>query len=169
MSSVRSVSKSGNASSFVKKYLVVEGLPCYRHCDKPTRFASLVDDRKHLVGAYICPDNYVSRIVYFELQNEGDGMDWFKSFVRNELDGGSIIRDKDFRTATRHGWELGRDAENEIKSISNHSSSRGLKEYYWTFYPRNDDEKKNGNYLCDKCGKLFTQPNSAKNKTCRRH
>jgi hypothetical protein len=163
MSSLRSIPKS-DFVTFVRKYLIVEGLPCSRHCDKLTRFVALMEDRNKLVGSYVCPDNYVSRVVFFESNNRD--MDWFKSFVRSELDGGERIRDKDFRFATRHGWELGGEAEAEIQSVS---GSKGIVEYYWTFYPRGEEEKKLGNFLCEKCGKLFTQPLSSKNKVCQRH
>ncbi len=164
MSSVRTIPKS-DFISFVRKYLVVEGLPCSRHCEKPTHFAALMEDRNKLVGAYVCPDSYVVRIVYFELTNHD--MDWFKSFVRSELEGGSFVRDRDFRIATRHGWELGGNAENEIPPFTNPSS--GIKEYYWTFYAKTDEEKKLGNFLCERCGKLFTHPLTLKSKICERH
>jgi hypothetical protein len=164
MSTVSMVPKS-DFISFVRKYLVVEGLPCYRHCQKATHFVTLLENRNKLVGAYICPDNYVSRIVFFDLRDQD--MDWFKSLVRIELDGGPLVRDRDFRVATRHGWELGGSAENEISIFSN--SSGGIKEYYWTFYAKGDEEKKLGNFLCEKCGKLFNQPISSKSKTCQRH
>jgi hypothetical protein len=164
MSSVRTVSKS-DFITFVRKYLVVEGLPCYRHCDKPTRFVTLLENRNRLVGAYVCPDNYVVRIVFFD-QRDHD-LDWFKSLVRIELDGGLFVRDRDFRIATRHGWELGGNAEEEISAFSNPST--GIREYYWTFYPKSDQEKKVGNFICEKCGKLFSQPLNSKSKTCQRH
>lgn len=166
MSSVRTVSKS-EFVSFVRKYLVAEGLPCSRHCDKATHFVTLMENRDKIIGAYICPDNYVSRIVAFELQENDGGIPWLRGYVRNELDGGSLVRDKDFRSATRHGWELGGSAEEEIKAFSD--QTKGIKEYYWTFYARSDEEKKLGNFLCAKCGKLFTQPLTSKNKTCQRH
>jgi hypothetical protein len=164
MSVVKSVSKS-DFVSFVRKYLVVEGLPCSRHCDKPTHYSALMEDRNKLVGAYICPDNYVNRITYFELNN--DDLNWFKSFLRSELDGGEMIRDKDLRFATRHGWELGGSAESEIQSFSD--SSKGVKEHYWTFYAKDNEEKKMGNFLCETCGRLFTQSLTSKSKVCRRH
>jgi hypothetical protein len=151
--------------SFVRKYLLFEGLSCSRHCDKPTRLATLLENWRKLVVAYVCPDNYVVRIVYFDSRDQD--MDWFKSLLRLELDGGPLVRDNDFRFATRHGWELGGNAENDIKVFSN--SSNGVKEYYWTFYPKSNEEKKMGNYLCEKCGKLFSQPLSSKSKICLRH
>jgi hypothetical protein len=169
--SMKAVSKGegGDFGSFVRKYLVFEGLPCSRHCSEPTRFVTLLDNRNRaeFIGAYVCPDNYVSRIVAFDLG--GGGIQSLKGYVRNELDGGdTYVREKDFRVATRHGWELGDGAEKEIRSIVN-LSTNGIKEYYWTFYARSDEEKKIGNYLCEKCGKLFQQKLSSKNKLCSRH
>lgn len=158
-------SSKNDFTSFIRKYLVVEGLPCSRHCDKSTHFVTMVENREKLVGGYVCPDNYVTRLVYFELDNHDAS--WFKSFVRNELDGGPMVRDRDFRVATRHGWELGGNAEDETASFTDRS--KGIKEYYWTFYGRNDEEKKLGNFLCERCGKLFTQSLSSKSKTCQRH
>jgi hypothetical protein len=166
LSTVKTVPKS-EFVSFVRKYLVVEGLPCARHCDKTTHFVPLMENRDKIIGAYTCPDNYVSRIVAFELKQNNGGIPWLIGYVRNELEGGSLVRDKDFRSATRHGWELGGNAEEEIKSFADQSN--GIKEYYWTFYARSDDEKKIGNFLCEKCGKLFTQPMNTKNKICQRH
>jgi hypothetical protein len=166
MSSVKTIPKS-EFVSFVRKYLIVERLSCARHCEKTTHFAALMENRDKMIGAYICPDNYVSRMVAFELQESDGGIPWLIGYVRNELDGGSLVRDKDFRSATRHGWELGGNAEEEIKSFT--YQTKGLREYYWTFYARSDEEKKIGNFLCEKCGKLYTQPMTSKSKVCQRH
>jgi hypothetical protein len=166
MSTVKSVPKS-DFLSFVRKYLVVEGLPCARgHCEQRARFMPLVEERNRLVGAYLCPDYYVSRIVSFASANNHD-MGWFQSFVKSELEGGELARDKDFRVATRHGWELGKDAEMEILQLSDHSKE--IKEYYWTSYPKGEGEKKMGNFLCERCGKLFSQSLTSKSRTCQRH
>lgn len=140
----------------------MEELSCSRHCDKTTRFVTLFEGKQRLVGAYVCPDNYVTRLVSFE--PEDHNISRLRSFVTDELEGGSLVRDSDFRKATRHGWELGPEAEEEIKLVS----SKGIQEYYWTFYPKGR-EKKLGNFLCDECGKLFIQTLDSKNKTCDRH
>lgn len=70
--------------------------------------------------------------------------------------------------ATRHGWELGGKAEDEIKEISD-----SVKEYYWTMYARTDEEKKYGTFLCAKsdggCGKLFNKLRSDSSKLCPNH
>jgi hypothetical protein len=147
---------------FVRKHLIVEGLPCSRHCSKPTRFHSFFEETDRIVGAYVCPDNFVSRIVYFSTAPDRG---WFENFLREELEGGSRIRPNDVRVATRHGFELGREAE----AVSSQLLPNGLTEYYWSFYPHGDEEKANGNFLCEKCLKLFVKPISSPERVCSRH
>lgn len=90
---------------------------------------------------------------------------WFEKFLVEQV--GDRLRKKDIRVATRHGWELGGRAEDEIKEISISSS---IREYYWTFYARSDDDKKYGTFLCQKkeggCGKLFTKFISDDSRLC---
>ncbi len=155
---------SSDYLSFVKNYLIVEGTPCYRHCEKPVHFKPFSESESNILGAYVCQDNYVSRIVYFAMKPDSD---WVQNFLQQDLDGGQRVRVKDIRVATRHGWELGKNAELEAKKIF--KESEGIKEYYWTFYPANDYEKSNGNFLCESCGKLFVQANSSKSNVCTRH
>ncbi len=149
-------------AQFVRKYLVDEGLPCLRHCSKPTRFYPFFEESGRIVGAYVCPDNFVSRIVYFSTAPDGA---WFENFLRDDLGGGGRIRSNDVRKATRHGWELGREAESESSRLF----PNGLTEYYWTFYSHSDEEKANGNFLCEKCSKLFVKSNSSPERVCSRH
>jgi hypothetical protein len=151
----------GNANQFARKYLIAVGIPCSRHCTKVVNFVVLNDEPDRLVGAYACPDNYVSRIVYFSSKPDGA---WFETYLRDELGGGDRIKSVDIRRATRHGWEIGREAERELASYPG-----GVTEYYWTFYPRSDEEKNNGTFLCEKCGKLFVKPNSSTERICSRH
>jgi hypothetical protein len=149
--------------SFVNKYLVVEGLPCGRHCNKPVKFHPL-DSGTELVGAYVDPEYYVSRVVYF---SEKPNSPWFENFLK-EQGGEPRVRKKDIRYATRHGWELGGNAEEEISQVS----PDGIREYYWTFYAQNDADKQEGTFFCAKenggCGRLFTQKIAGAKKLCPR-
>jgi hypothetical protein len=83
---------------------------------------------------------------------------WLKEWLSNQV-GESRVREKDIRFATRHGWELGSRAEEEIRNLM--PDRRGIRQYYWVFYPKNKDEEREGTFLCpeDKggCGKLFTK------------
>ncbi len=127
--------------AFSKQFLVTEGIKCARHCERPTRFVSLLEENDKLVGAYVCPDEYVSRVVYFSSKLD---MNWFEAFLRDQV--GDRLRSRDLRCATRHGWELGREAEKRIKLLVD--SGKGLREAYWTFYAKSDEDKKSGTFLC---------------------
>ena len=144
-----------SVASFSKRFLVVEGAKCYRHCERPTRFVQLFEEDAKLLGAYVCPDDYVSRVVAFSLAPE---ISWFESFLRNQV--GDRLRSKDIRWATRHGWELGREAERNVGKLTD--PNRGLTETYWTFYAKDEKDKKSGSFLCSSkhggCGtRLFTK------------
>jgi hypothetical protein len=148
---------------FVRNYLVVKSAKCFKHCERPASFVSLLQTDSSLIGAYVCPENFVSRVVYFA---ESPDPEAFQKFLSDQL-GSSWIRQSDIRTATRHGWELGGRAEEEIKQVS---KSGMIKQYYWTFYAANESEKKLGTFLCPRerggCGRLFTKLISDKSKLC---
>ena len=136
---------------FVEKYLVAKDAKCSRHCDRQTRFVPIMESETSLVGAYICPQNYVSRVVYFA--NNPDP-NWFQGFLRDQF-GKDKVSSRDFRKATRHGWELGGDAEKKI------TKSGGITQYYWTPYPQTDREKEYGIFICARedggCGKFYSK------------
>jgi hypothetical protein len=150
------------ASSFARKYLIANGIPCGRHCNDPVKFVSLYDGERGLIGAYVCPQRYVSKVVYFSDNPDGQ---WFERYISDQA-GAQRVRRKDIRFATRHGWELGRDAEKEIQNMGLH----GIKQYYWTFYPKSDEDSKFGTFLCPResggCGKLFTKSMDEEDTLC---
>lgn len=147
---------------YARKYLITEGVPCGRHCKDPVRFVTLFEDMDSLVGAYVCPEEYVSRAVYFA---SNPNREWFFDFLVEQATA-DRVRDRDIRVATRHGWELGKEAEVEMQSVS----PKGIKEHYWTFYARDDSDKSWGTFLCPKerggCGRIFTQRLEGKSVLC---
>jgi len=149
---------------FVEKYLTFKG-QCRRHCDGPTSFVDLWYDSDRVVGAYVCPDKYVSRVVYLSTK---PNIDWFIDFLSSQV-GEEVVNDRDIRTATRHGWELRDDALAEMKEIS---PSGVIKEVYWTVYPQTEAEKGRGVFLCSYpekgrgCGRLFVQDIKSRNRLC---
>lgn len=149
--------------SFVEKYLVVSDAKCSRHCDQPARFVPINETDSSVVGAYVCPKSYVSRIVYFA---DSPDPDWFKRFLIDNI-GKELINPRDIRKATRYGWELGGTAEKEISSVS---KSRGIIQYYWTPYPATDEEKRYGAFFCSKesggCGKLYSKLKTDESELC---
>ncbi len=148
--------------SFVREYLIAEGVPCGRHCKDPVRFVPLYDGDKGLVGSYVCPQDYVSRVVYFSGNPDPK---WFENYLSKQV-GTTRVRRRDIRFGTRHGWELGQEAEETIRNFA----PRGIKQYYWTFYPKTELDKAFGTFLCSKeeggCGKIFTKPTEAETKLC---
>jgi len=144
---------------FVEDYLIVNGTKCYRHCEQPTRFVQVSKVESSVVGAYICPDNYVSRVVYF---SDNPDEDWFRTFLVEQL-GDSWVRPRDIRVATRHGWELGGNAEEDILLVSDGGY---IREFYWTFYPKSDTDRATGTFLCENCNRMFRSKISDKRKLC---
>jgi hypothetical protein len=150
-------SNDDDFTRFVNDYLVVRDAKCYRHCRDQAKFVALKADRPGLVGGYFCPGNYASRVVYFSLQSDSN---WFEKFLKEQA--GELVRSKDIRWATRHGWELGGNAESEIPKIS----KDGIEQYYWTLYPASDEEKTKGAFRCENCGRLFVKGFSDDSKLC---
>jgi hypothetical protein len=148
----------GDFANFVNRYLVVKDAKCHRHCQDPARLVSMFIGDSSVVGAYICPSSYVSRVVYFAVRPDRE---WFEKFLREQV--GSMLRPRDLRVATRHGWELGGNAEAEILGISD---TGDVKEYYWTFYPKTDPEKSMGAFICKNCGTLFAKSFSDESAVC---
>lgn len=152
-------------SDYVKKYLIVDGVKCGRHCSRPVTFALLSEDPVEITGAYVDPDMYVSRVVYFSLE---PNLEWFTNTLRAQV--GAKLNEKDLRFATRHGWEFGRQGEKDARTIFG-SNAKGITEYYWTFYPKTDEDKKTETYLCSKahggCGKrIFVRSVGDDEKLC---
>lgn len=149
---------------FVNEYLLAKGARCYRHCQAVTKFEPLSQYGSSLVGAYVCPQSFVSRVVYFASNPDPK---WFERFLTDQL--GPRVKSKDIRKATRHGWELGSNAEEKITKVSDNGK---IIQYYWTFYPSSNEEKENGTYLCSKevggCGKLYVKPNTDDSKLCQK-
>jgi hypothetical protein len=149
---------------FVYSYLSFSG-QCRKHCDDSTSLIELWSDRMNLVGAYVCPGGYISRVIHFSTHSDRI---WFKNFLSNQgVD--ELVNDRDLRLATRHGWELERDRSTSIRERSH---SGVVREVYWTTYPKTDEEKRRGVFLCSntqkgkKCQKLFIQNINSSNRLC---
>jgi hypothetical protein len=149
----------------VKRYLSYTG-KCFRHCDKPTTMTTILEDSKRLVGAYTCPDGFVSQVVYFSLK---PNLEWFTGFLSSQVGQGNISRE-DIRVASRHGWELGGDAEEALQRELKPSAS--IKEAYWTRYPKTEKQKQQAISLClgegsrKGCMKLFIHDRLSTERFC---
>jgi hypothetical protein len=143
---------------FVKAYLTFEG-QCYRHCDSLSSFVDLRSDSDNVIGAYVCPGGYVSRVVYFSVHPD---VKQLRTFLISQV-GNEIVNDRDIRPATRHWWELGGNAMAEIGEVS---PIGVIKEIYWTVYAKTEDERRLGVFVCSHprkgmgCNRLFVKTRS---------
>lgn len=150
---------------FVRKYLNFAG-KCYRHCDKPTAMTVLNQNSTSLVGAYICPDGFVSQVVYFSTQPDRD---WFERLVQDQV-GSENVHHRDLRVASRHGWELGGDAQEILRARLGEGAR--ITEVYWTRYPRSEEEKQQAISVCmgdgskAGCMKLFMHDRKSVERLC---
>lgn len=126
----------------------------------------LAQDSARVIGAYFCPDGFVSQVVCFGLKLE---VDMFKRFISDQV-GGDNLSPRDIRVASRHGWELGEEAESFLRS---RLGDRGVvSEIYWTRYAKTDAEKRRALSLCigegaaTGCLKLFMHDRNSVEKLC---
>ena len=149
----------------VLKYLNFTG-KCYRHCEKPTAMKVILENANSLVGAYVCPDGFVSQVVYFSIQPDRD---WFKRMLSDQV-GSESLNDRDIRVASRHGWELGEGAEEAIKSSLGEAGV--IHETYWTRYPKTEEQKQQAVSLCmgdgtkAGCMRLFMHNRNSVERLC---
>jgi len=128
-------------SEFVLKYLSFKG-KCFRHCDKPTSLHVLSQEPSGLIGAYVCPDGFVSQVVYF---SQSPDMKWFENRITSQV-GEENFATNDVRIGSRHGWELGGDAQQRLETEL--GKNKHVTEVYWTRYARSDAQKRVAISLC---------------------
>ncbi len=150
---------------FVRDYLSFKG-KCFRHCDKQTSMKVLVEATTQVLGAYVCPDGFVSQVVYFSQKPD---LKWFTDKLMSEV-GRENFTSKDVRVASRHGWELGGRALETLEEKAGNNST--ITEVYWTRYARTDAEKQTAISLCvgDRsrpgCSKLFAHDRDSVESFC---
>ena len=150
---------------FVLKYLNFTG-KCYRHCDKPTAMTVVSQNSTSLVGAYLCPEGFVSQVVYFRTQPDPE---WFEHSLREQI-GQENVNHRDLRVASRHGWELGGDAQEILDSRLGEGAD--VTEIYWTRYPKTEEQKQQAVSLCVRdgskvgCMKLFMHDRNSVERLC---
>ena len=150
---------------FVREHLSFKG-KCFRHCDKPTSMRVVVEDSTRVLGAYVCPDGFVSQIVYFSQKPD---LQWFADKITSEV-GQENFTQNDVRVASRHGWELGGNALETLEAKAGINSP--ITEVYWTRYVRTDAEKQIAISLCigdrssSGCLKLFAHDRNTVERFC---
>jgi hypothetical protein len=150
---------------FVREHLSFKG-KCFRHCDKQTSMRLMVEDSTRVVGAYVCPDGFVSQVVYFSQKPD---LKSFTDMITSEV-GQENFTQNDVRVASRHGWELGGKALETLEAKAGTDSP--ITEVYWTRYARTDAEKQVAISLCigdssrSGCLKLFAHDRNMVERFC---
>ncbi|PSN92975.1 hypothetical protein B9Q08_00055 [Candidatus Marsarchaeota G2 archaeon ECH_B_SAG-M15] len=130
---------------------------CYGHCEQTAGLRVIREDGDGMVGCYVCPSGYVSRIVRYSIKRDEE---WFTSYLKELLGAQLDIKPQDVRVATRYNWDLGLGGEKH---------EAVLKEHYWVqSYRRtkSDDPNRQAVFMCSQCDSLFQQPASSKNTLC---
>lgn len=154
-------------NTIVEKAFIFEP-QCYQHCNSKASFTRFVDRDDAIMGAYICPENFVSRIVYFAAK---PNLRWFKKELENIMTKRSILEERDIRIATRHQWEIDKSAIPTRKKLVQHTRPEGLapyvvREVYWVYPRQKMLDENEGAFRCSNCGKIFVQPLATKNSVC---
>ncbi len=147
-------------SKIVHERLIVQA-KCYRHCDRDASFHELDSGGKGVVGLYVCPSGYVSRVIYFDQEPD---IEWYKGFLRAKISG-MRVEGKDLRIATRHPWDLGlKEAEVAIGEGS--LAPYVLREVYWSPPRTEKSGLPVGAFLCSRCDRIFAQDIKSTNRLC---
>ena len=121
------------------------------------------------MGAYICPGNFVSRVVYFSAKPD---LLWFKKELEKMMVDPKILDERDIRVATRHEWEIEESSMLTREELVQYTQPEGLapyvvREIYWVYPRQKMLDEKEGIFRCSNCGKIFVQTLEAKNTLCR--
>jgi len=123
-------------------------------------------DSTRVLGAYACPDGFVSQVVYFTQKPD---LNWFNGTISSQV-GAENFTTNDVRVATRHGWELGGNARQSLADKLGPNAS--ITEVYWTRYAKTDAQKQTAISLCTGdgsrlgCLKLFAHESGKTEKFC---
>jgi len=80
------------------------------------------------------------------------------------------VNHRDLRVASRHGWELGGDAQEILDSRLGEGA--GVNEIYWTRYPKTEEQKQQAVSLCVGdgskvgCMRLFMHDRNSVERLC---
>ncbi len=151
--------------SIVKRFLTYPA-KCYRHCEQEASFQRLVEDEDRIVGAYVCPAGYVSRIICFAPSLD---VEWFKNLLIEKFVG-NVVRETEIRVATRYSWEIETktDAHRQTAAKNPTLAPRITRQAYWSPPRARDASTQQGAFVCSNCKRFFIQNITADLKTCPR-
>jgi hypothetical protein len=96
-------------------------------------------------------------------------MEWFENMITSQV-GEENFLGEDVRVASRHGWELGDDAYEQLET--NLGTGKSVTEVYWTRYARSEAQKRVAISLClgngarKGCLRLFAHDHESLDRFC---
>lgn len=130
------MTKSRSVPPVVRASLRPRTACCYRHCAKPVRGFPLAVPLPGTALIYACPGGVVSVTTYVE-RTEDDPTRALRAVLQTHCRPPRLVRAFDLRLATRHGPELGRNAE---RRLARDRPPRPVRVVYWRVYPFRDRE-----------------------------
>lgn len=129
---------------------------CYRHCNNQAEL-KFVSGEKNLLGCYVCPSGYVSRLIMYFKANEADPK-LLVNLLSRFKDRIGEVKSQDIRIATRYSWDLNILSPEEAV----------FKEVYWTQGYKKTEQKNHlfAIFLCSNCNNLFSQPIDSTTAIC---
>ena len=127
---------------------------CYGHCQEPAQLL-FVREGDRPVAAQVCPGGYVSRLILYADSSDPVGL---KEYVTGIAHGAFQVSERDIRSATRYGWDLGVGGNERV-----------LGEAYWVQnYGRSksSDPERRALFVCSSCGAPFIQAFSCATSLC---
>jgi hypothetical protein len=161
------MSREAALSPVLRRALRPTSARCYRHCGRPVRGRTIRAPGPGWLCVYACPGGAVSVTTYTE-RTLRDPTPTLQRFARSRTSPPSLVRRWDLRLATRHGPELGRNAE---RLLARAHPSRPVRTVYWRRYPyRSADARAWRLFACFRHGagtvRFFVAPAEAESPRC---
>lgn len=138
------MTRSGAVPTVVRRALRPEDARCYRHCRDRVRARSPRTSFPGVWKVYSCPGGVVSVTSYAERTGR-DPTDRVGAYLRRCAVPKALVTSRDLRLATRHGPELGLEAER----VLSRRPPRMVRVVYWRVYPfRGKDGRARRLFVC---------------------
>jgi hypothetical protein len=131
-----------------EKFVLVPAGACLYHCSSRTRPHAIAARNRTHAWVYVCPRGTVSTVAFFGGARRPSPV-VTRRYLQSRLGGRERIRPRDIRAATRHGPELGLEAERWTQRDGRRDSMYLL---YWRRYPRKMRRGYSYLYACFKHG-----------------
>jgi hypothetical protein len=163
------VNAHGSVPPSLRRALRPTTARCGRHCGRRLRGRTVRPPAPGWLCVYACPGGSVATVVYTEWRT-ADPTATLHQFASGHTWPSTLVRRRDFRSAARHGPELGTEAE---RILGRAEPPRELYSVYWRVYPqRKRDGTVHRLFVCTRHGpddpQFFLAPGDRESPPCPR-